>query len=219
MPLQEPLQEEGPFGEMFGYLGAKKEEVFWMNVTHITHRRKPWIMNSFTGMQRGYLTSTVEALYDRIFRRAIPNLIEFHYPQDMMGVAFLSIDKTAPGQGLEAGRVVAQRNPICKVVVVVDKDMDVMNRTQMLFAMGSRWQPNPASEIITGARAIITDPSTPEPLVTSKIVIDATMQWPEEGGPAVYPLTNRTLLEQGAPEVFAQVDAEYGQLIKDWGQA
>ena len=53
VPLQEPLQPEGPFGEMFGYLGPQKEAVFWMNVTRITHRRNPWIVNSFTGMQRG----------------------------------------------------------------------------------------------------------------------------------------------------------------------
>ena len=99
VPLDEPLQTEGPFGEMFGYLGPKKEAVFWMNVTRITHRRDPWLMNSFTGMQRGYTTSPVEVLYERIMRRSIPNLIEFHYPQDMMGVSFVSIDKTAPGPG------------------------------------------------------------------------------------------------------------------------
>ncbi len=146
VPLDEPLQEEGPFGERFGYLGPKKEAVFWMIVTKITHRRDPWVMNSFTGMQRGYTTSAVEVLYERIMRRSIPYLIDFHYPQDMMGVSFVSIDKTAPGQGLEAGRTVANRVGICKVVVVVDKDMDVLDRTQMLFAMGSRWQPDPASE-------------------------------------------------------------------------
>ena len=53
-------------------------------------------------------------------------------------------------------------------------------------------------------------------LRTSKIVIDATKQWPEEGGPKVYPERNRVLLEQGAPEVFAQVDAEFGELLKNW---
>ena len=218
VPLQEPLQREGPFGEMFGYLGAQKEEVFWMNVTRITHRRNPWIVNSFTGMQRGYITSSVEALYDRTLRSMVPNLVEFHYPQDCMGVSFVSIDKTAPGQGLEAGRKIAGRIPISKVVVVVDKEMDVLNRTQMLFAIGSRWQPYPAAEIIKDAPAIVTDPSTPVSLRTSKIVIDATKQWPEEGGPKVYPERNRVLLEQGAPEVFAQVDAEFGELLKNWGR-
>ncbi len=219
VPLDAPLQEEGPFGEMFGYLGPKKEAVFWMNVTRITHRRDPWVMNSFTGMQRGYTTSAVEVLYERIMRRSIPYLIDFHYPQDMMGVSFVSIDKTAPGQGLEAGRIVANRVGICKVVVVVDKDLDVLDRTQMLFAMGSRWQPDPASEIIQKGRAIITDPSTVIQGETSKIVIDATMQLPEEGGPEVYAKRNRVLLEELAPDALAQVDAAFGVTLRDWGNS
>ncbi|MEC9375207.1 MAG: UbiD family decarboxylase [Pseudomonadota bacterium] len=220
VPLDEPMQPEGPFGEMFGYLGAEKEDVFWMNVTRITHRNNPWLMNSFTGMHRGYMTASVETLYERLVRRQIPNLVEFHYPQDMMGVAFVSIDKTAPGQGLEAGRIIANRVRICKVVVVVDKDMDVLDNTQMLFTMGSRWQPDPAHEIISGGVGNITDPSTITSEVTSKIVIDATMQWPEEGGPPrPYGKRNRTLLEELAPDALPNVDNLYGDKLKAWGKA
>lgn len=218
VPLDEPMQVEGPFGEMFGYLGPQKEAVFWMNVTRITHRRDPWLMNSFTGMQRGYTTSPVEVLYERIMRRSIPNLIDFHYPQDMMGVSFVSIDKSAPGQGMQAGRIVAERVSICKVIVVVDKDLDVLDRTQMLFAMGSRWQPDPATEIISGGRGNITDPSSIVPGETSKIVIDATMQWPEEGGPKTFAKRNRVLLEELAPDALAQADASFGAALRNWGE-
>ena len=214
--VQEPLQREGPFGEMFGYQGPEKEAVFEMHVTRVTHRRNPMILNSYTGMQRGYVTSVIEALYDKLMRRMVPNLVEFHYPQDMMGVAFVSIDKTAPGQGLEAGRKIALRIPIVKVLVVVDKELDVLDRTQMLFAMGSRWQPHPASEIIEDAAGIITDPSAPVYGRSSKIVIDATKQWPEEGGPDVYPERNRVLLEQGAPQAIPRVDARFGNFLDDW---
>jgi 4-hydroxy-3-polyprenylbenzoate decarboxylase len=219
VPLEEPLQTEGPFAEMFGYLGPQKEAVFWMNVTRITHRREPWLMNSFTGMQRGYTTSPVEVLYERVMRRSAPNLIDFHYPQDMMGVSFVSIDKTAPGQGLEVGRIVANRVGICKVVVVVDKDMDVLDRTQMLFTMGSRWQPDPATEIISKGRGNITDPSSIVQGETSKIVVDATMQWPEEGGPKVYAKRNRVWLEELAPEALAKADASFGEAIRNWGKS
>ena len=182
VPLQEKGMPEGPFGEMFGYMGPAKEDNFFLNVTAVTHRRDPWIMNAFTGMQRGMVTSPQDALYDNFLRRAVPGLIEIYQPQDLMGVAILSIDKKAPGEGLKAGRVVAERNPIAKVVIVVDKDIDVMDRTQVLFAVGSRWQPSPAAEIIKDLTGIITDPSQPVQGRTSKIVIDATIQLPEEGG-------------------------------------
>jgi len=161
-------------------------------------------------MHRGYITSPIEALYDRLLAKMVPNLVEFHYPQNMMGVAFASIDKTAPGQGLEAGRKIAGRIPIVKVMVVVDKEMNVLDPVEMWFTIGSRWQPYPASEIIKEARGIITDPSAPEPWKSSNIVIDATKQWPEEGGPEVYPERNRVLLEQGAPDAIAEADAQFG---------
>jgi 4-hydroxy-3-polyprenylbenzoate decarboxylase len=217
VPLQEKGLPEGPFGEMFGYMGPFKEDNFFLNVTAVTHRRDPWIMNAFTGMQRGMVTSPQDALYDSFLRRAVPNLIEIYQPQDLMGVAILSIDKKGAGEGLKAGRVVAERNPIAKVVIVVDRDVDVMDRTQVLFAVGSRWQPSPAAEIIRDLMGIITDPSQPVQGRTSKIVIDATIQLPEEGGRPDFPATNRALLEKGAPEVFAEVDRLFGTKLAAWG--
>ena len=216
MLLQAPLVREGPFGEMFGYLGPEMENVFTMKVTKVTHRRNPWIMNSYTGMHRGFITAPMEALYDNLLRKLVPELVEFHYPQNMMGVAFLSIDKTAPGQGLEAGRKIANRIPIVKTVVVVDKDVNVLDPVEMLFTVGSRWQPYPATEIIEDSRGIMADPSAPVPWRTSKAVIDATKQWPEEGGPESYAELNRDLLEKGAPRAFDLVDEQFGALLSDW---
>lgn len=218
VPLQEKGLPEGPFGEMFGYMGPAKDDNFFLNVTAVTHRRDPWIMNAFTGMQRGMVTSPQDALYDHFLRRAVPGLIEIYQPQDLMGVAILSIDKKAPGEGLKAGRVVAERNPIAKVVIVVDKDVDVMDRTQVLFAVGSRWQPSPAAEIIKDLTGIITDPSQPVQGRTSKIVIDATIQLPAEGGRLDFPATNRALLEQGAPNALAEVDRLFGTTLDQWGR-
>ena len=54
---------------------------------------------------------------------------------------------------------------------------------------------------------------------TSKIIIDATVQLPEEGGRKDFPPTNRALLEKGAPDVFAEVDRLFGTSLKDWGSA
>jgi 4-hydroxy-3-polyprenylbenzoate decarboxylase len=218
VPLQEPMLPEGPFGEMFGYLGLKKEENFWMHVERVTHRRNPWFLNAFTGMMRGFVTAPIEALYDLAMKRFVPNMVEFHYPHDIMGVAFMSIDKTAPGQGLEAGRAIGKFIPIAKVIVVVDKDLDVLDRTAMIAAIGARWQPHPASEIIEDGFGIITDPSSKVRGKTSKIIVDATVQWPEEGGPEVYPGLNRSLLESGAPNAINEVDRLFGRELREWGR-
>ncbi|MEO8443872.1 MAG: UbiD family decarboxylase [Gammaproteobacteria bacterium] len=217
VPLQVPGQPEGPFGEMFGYLGPGKRENFFVNVTTVTHRRDPWVVNMYTGLQRGMITAPMDALGDHMLRQSLPNIVESWQPQDTMGVFVVSIDKNAPGQGLKAGQDVARYNPIAKVVIIVDKDIDVMEPREVLFAMGSRWQPSPATEILTKQRGLITDPSLKVIRETSKIIIDATMQWPEEGGRDVFPATNRALLKEGVPGVFAEVDRLYGTTLAKWG--
>lgn len=217
VPLQEPMEPEGPFGEMFGYLGQAKDENFWMTITTVTHRKNPWLMNAFTGMQKGSVTAPMEALYDNFLKRRIPNLIAYHGPQYAMGVVFVSIDKTAPGQGLEVGKKLVSGFGIAKVVIVLDKDVNVLNHTEVLAAVGARWQPKDAFYVVDDGMGLFTDPSQPEYGRTSKIVIDATRKWPEEGGKADFPETNRALLEQGAPNAMAEVNEEYMDLLRSWG--
>jgi 4-hydroxy-3-polyprenylbenzoate decarboxylase len=217
VPLDDASMEpEGPFGEMFGYLGPKKEKNFVINVKRVTHRTNPWLMNAFTGMQRGMITAPMDALYEDFLKKRIPNLVEYQTPQYCMGIVFMSINKTEPGEGLKAGKAIAKTNPIAKVVIVVDKDINILDPVEMLMAIGSRWQPYPAAEILDEAFGLMTDPSQVEYQKTSKIVIDATMQLPGEGGQDTFPLRNREHLEQGEPDIWEIVDTKFGEAIRNW---
>ena len=215
IPLDETLPE-GPFGEMYQYLGARRDENFFMRVTAVTHRRDPWILNMFTGVTRGYVTGPTAVLFNTGLKRLVPGLIELHSPVDTTGLTYVRIKKTKPGEGLEAGKKLAAIIPIFKIVVVVDEDIDVLDSGQVNMALGSRWQPYSASHIFDfgEARGMPLDPSTVERWRTSKIVIDATKQWPEEGGPEKYAELNRTLLEELAPESFTNVDAKWGDVVR-----
>ena len=212
------MEPEGPFGEMFGYLGPLKPKNFVMTIDTITHRKDPWIMNAMTGMQRGMVTAPMDAMYSISLKDQVPEFVEYTNPQDTMGIVVMSIDKTGPGQGLKGGMAIAQRNPIAKVVIVVDKDVNVLDRTEVMFAVGSRWQPYPASAIIEKTLGLQTDPSQVEYARTSKIVIDATRQLPGEGGKADFPRTNRELLSEGAPNAFAEVDELFREALSNWKQ-
>jgi 3-polyprenyl-4-hydroxybenzoate decarboxylase len=55
--------------------------------------------------------------------------------------------------------------------------------------------------------------------MTSKIVIDATKQLPGEGGPENFAELNRTLLVEGAPDAFDQVDAKWGDIFNEFGRS
>jgi 4-hydroxy-3-polyprenylbenzoate decarboxylase len=214
--LLDQMEPEGPFGEMYGYLGLKKDQNFVMNVTCVTARKNPWILNQFTGATRGFCTAPLEAFSFYRLKKLIPSAVAFHSPVEWTGIGFLSIDKTAPGQGLEVGKKLATLVPITKTLIVVDKDVDVLNRTEVMQAVGARWQPYPAAEIIKEARGMPLDPSAPKRPMSSKIVIDATRQWPEEGGPAVYPERNRDLLNKLAPEAKKLVDARWEEYMRGW---
>jgi 4-hydroxy-3-polyprenylbenzoate decarboxylase len=213
VPLDEAMLPEGPFGEMYGYMGARKSENFWMNVTRITHRRNPWIVNQYTGVTRGFPTAPLEQIAMAGVKRFMPSVKMLHNPVELTGLCFVSIKKQKPGEALEIGKRIAQIVGIAKVVVMVDDDIEVLDRTQVMHAMGARWQPQPATAIIPESRGMPLDPSLTKRPMTSKIVIDATRQLPEEGGPQVYQALNRTELERLAPESFEKVAARWNKLV------
>lgn len=213
VPLDQGLKPEGPFGEMYGYMGARKAENFWMNVTAVTHRRNPWIVNQFTGVTRGFVTAPLEQMALSGVRRFMPNVKMIHTPVEATGLCFVSIRKQKPGEALDIGKRIAQIVGIAKVVIVVDDDIEVLDRTQVMHTLGSRWQPQPATAIIPESRGMPLDPSLTKRPMTSKIVIDATRQLPEEGGPQVYQALNRAELERLAPESFRIADANWARHV------
>jgi UbiD family decarboxylase len=215
IPLTD-MDEEGPFGEMYGYLGLKKDKNFYMNIECITHREKPWILNSYTGVTRGYLTAPIETTLYFSLKRTIHNLLAVHTPTHATGFVVVQIDKRAPGDGMAAGMQVAGNLNIAKATIVVDSDIDPYDFDDVMAAVGARWQPGPASLIVDGTRGMRLDPSAANRELGSKIVIDATKKLPSEGGPAVYPKLNRALLEELAPDAFAQVESKWDVYVEEF---
>ena len=212
VPLNESLPE-GPFGEMYGYLGEPKDENFFMNITCITHRTDPWLVNQFTGATRGYATAPTAALYNTTLKGLVPGLIEIHSPVESTGLSFVRIKKTKAGEGLKAGQRLAKIIPIFKVVVVVDEDVDVMDTAAVGLAIGARIMPGHAVDVFS-ARGMPLDPSLDDHSDAGKLIIDATRQFPEEGGRETFPKFNRDLLEELAPQSFDLVDERLGQYIE-----
>jgi 4-hydroxy-3-polyprenylbenzoate decarboxylase len=217
VPLDEPMLPEGPFGEMYGYLGLKKDENFWMRITCITHRDDPWVMNQFTGVTRGYSTAPVASLINDTFSKMLPGLIEVNQVVDTTGWAIVRIKKTEPGQGLKIGKRLAAIIPLFKITVVVDEDVDIYNWYEVGLAMGARYTPATSTEVFDG-RGMPLDPSSGERGKSSKLVIDATRQWPEEGGPEEYPELNRTLFDTLAPNAMDETMAKWGDILDGWGK-
>ncbi len=223
VPLND-LRPEGPYGEMVGYQGPRKEQQYWMRVTAVTHRKDPWVMNNFTGLSAGALQAASHARPFYQLKQQIPAIVDLYSDTRAQGVTFASIRKTRPGQGLEIAKQLAKIRFNAKIIIVVDDDLDVTNHEQMLGALGARWQPYGTTHTFKEMRGLPTDPSIADKFrdasghggLTSKIAIDATRQWAEEGGREKFPPWNRTVLQQGAPNAFARVDEQWGEFVRNW---
>jgi 4-hydroxy-3-polyprenylbenzoate decarboxylase len=205
----ESFESNGPYGEGYGYIGAARN-AFTMHVTRITHRRNPWFVNNFTGVTESVSEMPLAALTVAAFRQFMPEITDFRFQDN---VTFFSIRKTRPGQALEIGKRVTKLIPAFKTVMMVDDDVDLWNPADLFMAFATRWQPYPASHIFEDLPTLRLEPSAPVLARSAKIVIDATRQWPEEGGPQTYPAYSRQVLEKHAPDIFDQVDAKWGTVI------
>ena len=205
IPL-DAMEPEGPFAEFYGVMGAAKAENFYMDVTAVTHRRNPWFLNSYSGIIRNAIGVPREAHLLYKYRDQIPGLQAIHVPQQAAGVHIVSIDKESPGQGMAAGRTYADGEMLAKVIVVVSTEISPYRLDEVWQTLGARWQPHPATAIVRETSGIPLDPSLREPPKTSKIVIDATPQFPEEGGPTEMAGNSKRLFQDAVPRGLSAID-------------
>jgi len=215
VPLND-LRDEGPYGEMVGYIGAGFKNQFWMRVTAVTHRRNPWIMNNYTGVSAGTPMAARHARTFYLLKQRMPEIVDWFPDTQSVGTTYVSIKKTRPGQGLEVATAILENDYFSKIVIVVNDDIDVMDQRDLLAAIGARWQPSGNHKVYESMPALPIDPSIVTPGKGSKIAIDATIQWPEEGGRENFPSLNRTKLVEGAPNAFELMDDKYRELLLNW---
>ena len=215
IPLGE-MEEEGPYGEMYGFMGLKKNQNFFMNINAVTHRNNPWIVNSFAGVTKISQSILQTAINSIDYKEAIPNLLDIYRPAESTGVLLASIDKQHAGEGISAGRILAEKDFFGKVIIVVDKDVDVHDKAEIFQALGTRWQPYPAAEIVEETKGMPLDASAPKRFFTSKIIIDATRQFSDEGGPTIWPEISKVMLQELSPDTFDLIEQNWESYFSDW---
>ena len=207
---------EGPYGEMLGYIGEAKF-TYSIDVHRITHREQPWVYNVWPGIGGAYLTLPWEVGPFARLKQLCPSLLRLHTPPQIPALAVACIDKRLPGEGIETGMLIMGYRMTGfhkKMVIVVDRDVDPTDLTQVMRAVATRWQPDPASVKIKQSFHFLLDPSTQRNFLSSKMIIDATRQLPAEGGPEEFPLDNRTVMEERQPEAFELVDKKWADYFR-----
>jgi len=177
--LNDVREPEGPFSEFTGYASYRStENVF---VAERLYMRRDAIFHSIaSGTASDHILISCVAREAEILnslRRNLPNVIAVHVPTVTCGalMAIVQMKKTAEGQPQQAIMAAFGTETYCKIVVVVDEDVDIFNLADVMWAVATRTRADRDLVFIHRAMGAILDPtSDPVDNTVTKIGVDAT---------------------------------------------
>src|SRR5688572_5766607 len=183
----EHLETEGPFGDHTGYYTPPdKFPVF--TLTGIMHRKKPIYLTTVVGkpiLEDAYFGKVIERSFLPLIQMFQPEVIDFSMPAAgwFQGLAIISIKKHYPGQAKKVmmGLWGMGQLSLTKMFIVVDSDVNVHDINDVIWALTTRADPARDTVIINNSPTDTLDPASPLVNLGSKLGIDATTKWRDEG--------------------------------------
>ena len=182
----EPLVIEGPFGDHTGFY-SEADLYPQVHVTALTMRRKPVYATTIVGrppMEDYYLGHATERIFLPLLKLTIPEIVDYHMPAEGIfhNLVFVSIDKQYPGQAYKVMNALWGQGlmALAKVIVVLDKAVDVRNVQEAWWVALNHIDPERDVRFSMGPIDVL-DHSARAFTYGSKMGIDATQKWPEEG--------------------------------------
>ena len=199
-------RREGPFGDHTGFYSLDDDfPVF--HVTALTRRDRPVYLTTIVGrppMEDGFMGEAVERLFLPLVRKTIPEIVDMHLPVEGIfhNLMIVSIDKRYPGHARKTMHAIwgTGQMMFTKTIVVVDRDVDVRNLAEVTWRALTAIDPERDVEMVKGPVDEL-DFAARLPCFGSKLGIDATRKWKEEGFTGRWP----DAIEMSA-EVKAKVD-------------
>ena len=171
-------EPEGPFGELTGYSSYRSTQNVFVAHT-LYHRENPLyqsICAGFSAEHNGLLAIPREADLMQALSRSVPGVHAVHVPLSGCGFfhAYISIKKTAEGQGKQAILTALGIDHGLKLVVVVDEDVDIFDESNVLWALSTRFQADKDLVMVPRTMGVILDPSSSEDGLGARMGLDAT---------------------------------------------
>ncbi len=180
------LRVEGPFGDHTGYYSlADLYPVF--HIQAITHRRDPIYTATLVGkppQEDAYLGKATERIFLPLMKIMLPEIVDIDMPLEggFHNCVIVSIRKRYPyharkvmnglwGMGLMM---------LAKLIVVVDEDVDVHNYSEVSWRVFHNIDARRDVMFVDGPTDDL-DHAAQRPHFSSKMGIDATKKWPNEG--------------------------------------
>ncbi len=177
-------EPEAPFGEYTWYYGLERMSHV-MEVTAITYRDDPIYHDIFSAHPDHNMAAKVQreaVVYKRI-KLAVPSIRDVELPISgtCRHIAYVSFKKDYDGQGKIASISALAADPMIKLAVVVDDDINVRNEQEVWWAVATRTQADRAITMVPESYVAELDPSahsirsrTERASLNTKWAIDAT---------------------------------------------
>ena len=180
------LRTEGPFGDHTGFYSLEDEYPVF-HVECMTHRKNPVYATTIVGpppMEDFYMGKAVERIFLPLMRLQLPEVRDICMPAEGIfhNLLLVSIRKSYP---LHARKVMHAiwglgQAMFSKVIVVVDEDVDVQNLSEVAWKALNNIDPQRDIEFVMGPIDSL-DHASRLPNFGSKMGVDATRKWKEEG--------------------------------------
>jgi len=183
---------EGPFGDHTGYYSlADQYPVF--HLTCITRRKKPVYTATIVGrppMEDAYLGKATERIFLPLMRMQLSEVVDMNMPPEGVfhNCVIVSINKRYPGQAKKVMCALWGMGlmMLAKMIIVVDAEVNVQNVSEVMWRVFNNTDPRRDVLMVDGPLDAL-DHSSPLPHYGSKMGIDATTKWPEEGHTRQWP--------------------------------
>lgn len=178
---------EGPFGDHTGYYSLEEEfPVF--HLKRIIRKRQPIYPTTIVGElwhEDVAIGKAIERMFLPFIRFQIPEIVDINTLEESAfhNMVVVSIRKRFPGQAKKVMFALWGMGQLMlsKIILVVDSDIDVHNRSQVLWAMTTRIDPQRDVLVVPGTVTDSLDHASRLMNYGSKMGIDATRKDKTEG--------------------------------------
>jgi 4-hydroxy-3-polyprenylbenzoate decarboxylase len=188
----EETRWEGPFGDHTGYYSlADYYPVF--HVQCITMRKNPIYPATIVGkppMEDCYMGKATERIFLPVLKAALPEIKDINLPLEGVfhNCAIVSIKKSYPAHAYKVMSALwgLGQMMFTKMIIIVDETVDAQNMSEVLWKVFNNVDPARDIMVVKGPLDAL-DHSSNTPKFGSKMGIDATKKWPEEGHTREWP--------------------------------
>ena len=205
----EDLVLEGPFGDHTGFY-SEADYYPCVQVSAITMREDPIYPTTIVGrppMEDFYLGNATERIFLPLLQLTLPEVVDYHMPAEGIfhNLVFVSIRKEYPGHAHKVMNGLWGQGlmSLAKLVVVLDEWVDVRNPQEAWWVALNHIDPERDVRFSMGPIDVL-DHASRAFTYGSKMGIDATRKWPEEG------------FDRNWPEVIAMSDEVKSAIDRMW---